>query len=128
MNNFPEYIFDENGDYIVEATILDNFSESASCHYDGEKMICVIEEIRNSNQTNKLNNFEEFDISDLDYSPESKFTFDDVEDDDLDYETHNFIEKNISLLDYLDEDLADMNMLNIVLTNTMHIAKKRKRE
>jgi hypothetical protein len=107
----------------MDATILDNFSENS--------ILCDVEETTttpNTKQTNKLNNFEEFDISDIDYDPNGTFTFDDVEEDDFDYDTNNFIEKNISLLEYLDEDMADIIMLDSVLTNTANNDKKRKRE
>ena len=84
MNNFTGNIFDENGDYIMDATILDE--------------------------------------------PDTEIDFDDVEDNDLDYNQYNFIEENISLFDYLNEDIADISILEIALNDTENNSKKRKRE
>lgn len=121
MNNFTGNIFDENGDYIMDATILDNFQE----HECDITSATLVEETHKFNESYLL---DKSDIDDLDYDSNDEFGFDDVQDDDLEYATNNFIEKNISLFEYLDEDIADFNMLNLAFRNTGGNRKKRRRE
>lgn len=155
MNNFifTGTYFDENGDTFVEDTIMDNGSEEQDVTL--ETVICDFEETYLCNKSEVivldykttddrkedeptletvLCDFEETylfnksEVEDLDYKSTDDFDFDDVQDDDLEYATNNFIERNISLFDYLDEDLADFNMLSFRRTNTETQSKKRKRE
>ena len=119
MNNFifTGRYFDENGDTFVEDTILDDGSEELDP--TPEPVLCGFVETYLFNKS---------EVENLDYKSTDDFDFDDVQDDDLEYATNNFIERNISLFDYLDEDLADFNMLNFTTTNTEHQSKKRKHE
>ena len=108
--------FDENGDTFVEETILDKSEET-------ETVLCDFEETNKFKESYLFNNSE---IDDLNLNDD--FDCDDVQDDDLDYDTNNFIERNISLFECLNEDTADFNLLNLALTNTEQHIKKRKRE
>ena len=119
MNNFifTGTYFDENGDTFVEDTIMEDGSKEDEPTL--ETVLCDFEETYLFNKS---------EVEDLDYKSTDDFDFDDVQDDDLEYATNNFIERNISLFDYLDEDLADFNMLSFRRTNTETQSKKRKRE
>lgn len=155
MNNFifTGTYFDENGDTFVEDTIMDTGSKEQDVTL--ETVLCDFEETQlfNNSEVKDLDykstdelkeneptletvlcNFEETylfnksEVEDLDYKSTDDFDFDDVQDDDLEYATNNFIERNISLFDYLDEDLADFNILSFRKTNTENHSKKRKRD
>lgn len=124
MNNFTGNIFDENGDYIMEATILDNLEEND----DNIMNVTILDNFEENHKFKESYLLEKSEIYDLDYDSNDEFGFDDVQDDDLEYSTNNFIEKNISLFEYLDEDITDFNMLDLAFTNTEKNSKKRKRE
>ena len=123
MNNFTGNIFDENGDYVMDATILDNLEITE------ETVLCDFEDTYEVQQPSKCNEtylFNDSELEDLDYDPNGEFDFDAVQDDDLDYATNNFLERNISIFECFYEDLADFNLLNLALTEQQ--SKKRKRE
>lgn len=120
MNNFTGNIFDENGDYIMEATILDNFEETEEFEEaeQSEMIICDFDETYVFNKS---------EIYILDCGSKNEICFDDVQDDEIDCYANNFIERNISLIDYINEDVEDFNMLHLALTNKEIQIKKRKR-